>query len=644
MQSPHQPPPQPSNTTPSSHEFTVRPTLPERAVTSDTIEEAYVRFIFYCNPAIPPASETASLREAFRTPPRSGGKSFNTFTVFELVKKFYEKEIRTWTELTTRLGVEPPDPSKDESVQKIAQYGVRLKKWMNSMHVKAFFEYLMDIPNDYWTKIPNDPNPIGQPIRDGVAVEDDMALRALLPHIRPKRGRKRPVDDEAAESPAQKTHLSTGSIVEKFRRSVCETWSAAPDGQGSWATDPSNTNNGGWPTNEAMQTPLTRWPQSAITPTTRGSFWDDALEPRSAITPSKPKLANQRRGPKNVSSAWRPGVLDGGGKARGRPPMVRTPVDGSAPGFPTGTPTVGPGEAPTQVFPRGTDTNYAPLGARSDPPPFQQTFPAPSSGAEVPRPARPSISLQVPERPPTTVRLATPPPIVVVNGEVDGDGGVSQPPEPPQQPEQPNERTNFTEAAGSNATPSDPPSESKDVPIFYFERVGEREHVDEVLGFLTRALLGAQWLDAERKPSYPPTFKEATAIVNTTVEGMWKTASSPEAFLINLAAMAGGRMLISSEARVCRKGNEDGCAKYSCEWEYCFGSIRGLYTMQQDVPLAMLGDPEKEDKPAEEGQGGMTAKDWEKKCNNVLAEMHKKDKELLAMRTKIMNSLRRERS
>ena len=126
MQSPH-----PSNAlpspTPPSQEFTVRPTLPDRDVTADTIEDAYVRFIFYCNPAIPLGSETGSLRESFRSPPRSGGKSFSTFVVFELVKKFYEKEIRTWTELTTRLGVEPPDPSKDESVQKIAQYGVRLK-------------------------------------------------------------------------------------------------------------------------------------------------------------------------------------------------------------------------------------------------------------------------------------------------------------------------------------------------------------------------------------------------------------------------------------------------------------------------------------------------------------------------------------
>lgn len=111
----------------ASPAFVVRPALPDRQVTTDTIEDAYVRFIFYCNPALPLSTDTEALREAFRNPPRSGGKVFNTFTVYELVKKFYDKEIKTWTELTTTLGVEPPDPSKDESAQKVAQYGVRLK-------------------------------------------------------------------------------------------------------------------------------------------------------------------------------------------------------------------------------------------------------------------------------------------------------------------------------------------------------------------------------------------------------------------------------------------------------------------------------------------------------------------------------------
>lgn len=114
----------------ATSDIPVRPELPDRRVTADTIEDAYVRFMLYCNPGLPPSTPTITLREAFRNPPRSGGKTFSTFAVYELVRKFYDNEIRTWTELTTRLGVEPPDPSKEESAQKIAQYGVRLKVWI----------------------------------------------------------------------------------------------------------------------------------------------------------------------------------------------------------------------------------------------------------------------------------------------------------------------------------------------------------------------------------------------------------------------------------------------------------------------------------------------------------------------------------
>ncbi len=105
----------------------VRPTLPDRNVTSPTIEDAFVRFVLYCNPAVPLETDTTALREAFRTPPKSGGKSFSTFTLFELIKQFDTKSIKTWAELALKLGVEPPDQDKGQSSQKIQQYAVRLK-------------------------------------------------------------------------------------------------------------------------------------------------------------------------------------------------------------------------------------------------------------------------------------------------------------------------------------------------------------------------------------------------------------------------------------------------------------------------------------------------------------------------------------
>ena len=127
-----QPPPpvftaSPTTIDPTPTPSSTRPSLPNRAVTSATIEDAYVAFVLYCNPGVPLDTDTAGLREAFRTPPKSGGKSFSTYTLFELIKKLETKELKTWAELALKLGVEPPDQEKGQSSQKIQQYAVRLK-------------------------------------------------------------------------------------------------------------------------------------------------------------------------------------------------------------------------------------------------------------------------------------------------------------------------------------------------------------------------------------------------------------------------------------------------------------------------------------------------------------------------------------
>lgn len=98
--------------------------LPDRAITDETLDDAYVSFILYCNPSVPLDCDTTELRKAFRQPPRSDGKTFNLHHLFQLIEKFEEKEIKTWTKLATQLGVER---TADQSAQKVQQYAVRLK-------------------------------------------------------------------------------------------------------------------------------------------------------------------------------------------------------------------------------------------------------------------------------------------------------------------------------------------------------------------------------------------------------------------------------------------------------------------------------------------------------------------------------------
>jgi hypothetical protein len=112
---------------PKSGQTSYTPTdrsLPDKHVTDETLDDAYVAFILYCNPSVPLDCDTAELRKAFRQPPKSDGKTFSTYHLLQLIEKFERKDIKTWTKLAIELGVER---TPDSSAQKVQQYAVRLK-------------------------------------------------------------------------------------------------------------------------------------------------------------------------------------------------------------------------------------------------------------------------------------------------------------------------------------------------------------------------------------------------------------------------------------------------------------------------------------------------------------------------------------
>ena len=81
---------------------------PSRNVSDETIDDAYAGFILYCNPNFPTSIDTTELVKLFRIPPKSDGNSFSTWTLFELIRKYDAKEIKTWTQLALDLGVKSP--------------------------------------------------------------------------------------------------------------------------------------------------------------------------------------------------------------------------------------------------------------------------------------------------------------------------------------------------------------------------------------------------------------------------------------------------------------------------------------------------------------------------------------------------------
>jgi hypothetical protein len=215
------------------------------------------------------------------------------------------------------------------------------------MHVDAFFEYLMGKQHVYFQEIPHPSDPYPAAGRDGVLSEEDLAIRALDPSFRPKRGRRRNSEveqDDEAEAPAENNppHSSIESLNSAMPRSAYPA-SAYPSANMpfsvSSSTDPWVNASAGTPSDfgswmsklDGSQSAISanapsqlRWqlpgggqtlatPMSAH-PGSMSATIDSALEPKSAITPSARK--RRKHGPA-VSSAWSSGNAPGA-KPRGR--------------------------------------------------------------------------------------------------------------------------------------------------------------------------------------------------------------------------------------------------------------------------------------------------------------------------------------
>ncbi|KAF2671900.1 hypothetical protein BT63DRAFT_183319 [Microthyrium microscopicum] len=421
--------------TPTTHYAPNDRSLPSREFADEKeFEDAYVAFVLYCNPSIPLDSSTHDLRKNFSSPPRSDGKSFSTKRLFELLELLDKKELKTWTELALELGVEKPAIDKGQSSQKVQQYSVRLKRWLRASHIDAFCDYMMGKHHNYM-ELPSLHEPFPEQ-RDGVYVEDDLALRALKPEFRPKRGRKRAESDEIEPMSAiepKRPHLELPNYNAGPHSAYPGSMSAHPDdlerfGPGDhWLTpanlsSPATAKSNGptthrWRLNE---TPSTPHPMSAVTPISAqppDSAFDDASGSQSQ------RMRMRRRHGTAVSSAWPSNSTTPNGKLRGRPPTNRSVKDGPFISFPA-NPKAKEGPAidlsrnqihtPTDEL--RTPSNSLPPPAQSPNSPFRvPAYPTPvSATAKIPgRPER--LSLQVPQHVGNPVRLATP--TIAVNGE-----------------------------------------------------------------------------------------------------------------------------------------------------------------------------------------------------------------------------------
>lgn len=504
---------------------------------------------------------------------------------------------------------------------------------MHAMHVDAFFEYLLDKSHVYWTKIPSSNDGPPDSARDGVPAEEDLALRALLPETRPKRGRRKAEDrdeSDAGKSPSQRPRLDSPTLSEDFmmaRTSIIpdrETPATAhPDFQRvfqdrimPWsATDTAGTTSVSfrWPPPDSTPN-FSAYPQSAITPTNRTQLWND--EPQSAITPKT--RARRRHGPA-VSSAWPSNGSTNSGRLRGRPPSNRSVTDGPFSTFPANP---NAREVPT-INLRDNTPVATPVVANTE---SQHLFPtvgnetATVTTNQNGRPNR--LSLQVPQRQGGAVRLATPPPVLLVNGESDTDMAENNQNDS-QQTVPPPLMEYFTNS-------NDNPSLQNFVSIAFRQNGdADRTNMDALQSHFICEILAADWYNATGESIEKCSIDEADKICKQVIQNLQAESSSTEAFLINLSALVGGPLM--SRLRMIRL-EQGSRSHYECHWKMRFGSIEGNFTIRATVhhsvdSVLLEHDPEASEET------------WKKRYLDLQQQIRERDEKVGKLKRGVLDAL-----
>ena len=183
------------------------------------------------------------------------------------------------------------------------------------MHVDAFFSYCFGHNHEYYTRIPL-PDDQGGTVRDGIAAEDDLVLKALYPESRARRGRK-PIPEHTAENdqPGKRARLdSTGKCSPRTNVGQSKGQSGSPlpasqippqNGRESASHQQTDPPNHFVTFRFDQPSPHPQYPQSAVTPSYRDSEHYALHEPRSAVAPTSQRHAdNGSQRPPTSLSSW----------------------------------------------------------------------------------------------------------------------------------------------------------------------------------------------------------------------------------------------------------------------------------------------------------------------------------------------------
>lgn len=220
----------------------------------------------------------------------------------------------------------------------------------------------------------------------------------------------------------------------------------------------------------------------------------------------------------------------------------------------------------------------------------------------------------MPERVSGEIRLATPPPVVMVNGQAvpAATAAESTPPlsahHPPDEdvprggevprpmvqdgaPEPVDDCNKPSPALNGGATEMPPPIPMPVEPgpkqkVFYQDPL-DRTNVEALQGFFLHEIMTGNWVDKNGNKIPAGGADEAYAIVSTVIDTLQKEAQSEKAFLLNVSALAGGKLLMTTTSlKITVLEVFQDRTEYSCEWQLQLGACKGLYKMTETVEHA----------------------------------------------------------
>lgn len=148
-------------------------------------------------------------------------------------------------------------------------------------------------------------------------------------------------------------------------------------------------------------------------------------------------------------------------------------------------------------------------------------------------------------------------------------------PSPQQNPNQPHQFDQYPALQQSQ-----PPEQQR---VFFADKTNHTNKY-EMESLFVHQILGGDWFSYNGEAIPPCSVEEAWGLAQTVVENLLKAAATKEAFLINLAALAGGKLLMPANGlKVTRLEAEPGQTRYSCDWQLQYGDICGSFSMKETV-------------------------------------------------------------